>query len=128
MWRGETTSRNKRLRLVEELEIGERKPPFPSVGAGAPFDERVPEGVTPCLDKFYYDVALAGAEAPMAALTALAPQDRIFYGSDWPFVLRALVVEQQENLKRMPHLAGARFAAMERGNAMELFGRFRRGG
>jgi predicted TIM-barrel fold metal-dependent hydrolase len=113
-----------RLRLMEELEIGGRKPPFPSVGAGRPFDERMPEGVTPYLDKFYYDVALAGADAPMAALTALAPQDRIFYGSDWPFVLRSFVVEQQENLTRMPHFSGARFAAMERGNARAMFKRF----
>jgi predicted TIM-barrel fold metal-dependent hydrolase len=113
-----------RLRLMEELEIGGRKPPFPSVGAGQPFDERVPEGVTPYLDKFYYDVALSGAEAPMAALTALAPPERIFYGSDWPFVLRSFVVEQQENLKRMPHFSGARFAAMERDNARRMFKRF----
>jgi 6-methylsalicylate decarboxylase len=113
-----------RLRLMEELEIGGRKPPFPSVGAGKPFDERVPEGVTPYLDKFYYDVALAGADAPMAALTALAPQDHIFYGSDWPFVLRSFVVEQQENLLRMPHFSGNRFAAMERDNALGLFKRF----
>ena len=115
-----------RLRLMEELEIGGRKPPFPSVGAGRPFDERVPEGITPYLDKFYYDVALAGADAPMAALTTLAPADRILYGSDWPFVLRAFVVEQQENLTRMAHFAGARFAAMERDNARRMFKRFAR--
>jgi 6-methylsalicylate decarboxylase len=113
-----------RLRLMEELEIGGRKPPFPSVGFGKPFDERVPEGVTPYLDKFWYDVALAGADAPMAALTALALADRILYGSDWPFVLRSFVVEQQENLTRMPHFAGARFAAMERDNARRMFKRF----
>jgi predicted TIM-barrel fold metal-dependent hydrolase len=113
-----------RLRLMEELEIGGRKPPFPSVGAGKPFDERVPEGVTPYLDKFYYDVALSGADAPMAALTALAPAERIFYGSDWPFVLRSFVVEQQENLTRMPHFSGTRFAAMERDNARRMFKRF----
>lgn len=113
-----------RLRLMEELEIGGRKPPFPSVGAGKPFDERVPEGITPYLDKFYYDVALAGADAPMAALTALAPPERIFYGSDWPFVLRSFVVEQQANLARMPHFSGARFAAMERDNARLMFKRF----
>ena len=115
-----------RLRLMEELEIGGRKPPFPSVGAGRPFDERVPEGITPYLDKFYYDVALAGADAPMAALTTLAPADRILYGSDWPFVLRAFVVEQQENLTRMAHFSGPRFAAMERDNARRMFKRFAR--
>jgi len=86
----------------------------------------MPEGVTPYLDKFWYDVALAGADAPMAALTALAPPDRILYGSDWPFVLRSFVVEQQENLLRMPHFSGTRFAAMERDNAIGLFARFRR--
>jgi len=115
-----------RLRLMEELETKGRKPPFPSLGAGQPFHERVPEGVTPYLDKFYFDVALSGAEAPMAALTALAPASRIFYGSDWPFVERSFVVEQQENLLRMPHFSGARFAAMERENAALLFKRFQR--
>ena len=113
-----------RLRLMEELEIKGRKPPFPSVGAGRPFDERVPEGVTPYLDKFYFDVALAGAEPPMAALTALASPDRIFYGSDWPFVEKSFVVEQQQNMLRMPQFAGERFAAMERGNAVRMFRRF----
>ncbi len=62
-----------RLRLMEELETKGRKPPFPGLGAGRPFNERVPEGVAPYLDKFYFDVALSGADAPMAALTALAP-------------------------------------------------------
>jgi hypothetical protein len=115
-----------RLRLMEELETKGRKPPFPSVGTGRPFDERMPEGITPYLDKFYYDVALSGAEAPMAALTALAPASRILYGSDWPFVERAFVVEQQDNLLRMASFAGERFVAMERGNAMALFPRFAR--
>jgi predicted TIM-barrel fold metal-dependent hydrolase len=113
-----------RLRLMEELETKGRKPPFPSLGAGPPFDERVPEGVTPYLDKFYFDVALSGADAPMAALTALAPASRIFYGSDWPFVEKSFVVEQQENLLHMRHFSGDRFAAMERANATALFRRF----
>src|SRR4029079_6569970 len=46
-----------RLRLMEELEVG-RAPPFPFSGAGAPFIERVPEGVVPYLDRFYFDTAL----------------------------------------------------------------------
>jgi predicted TIM-barrel fold metal-dependent hydrolase len=113
-----------RLRLMEELETKGRKPPFPGLGAGKPFDERVPEGVAPYLNKFYYDVALSGADAPMAALTALAPASRIMYGSDWPFVEKSFVVEQQENLLGMSHFAGDRFAAMERRNAIGLFQRF----
>jgi predicted TIM-barrel fold metal-dependent hydrolase len=113
-----------RLRLMEELEAGGRKPPFPFVGAGRPFNERVPEGVTPYLDKFYFDVALSGANAPMAALSEVAQPQRIFYGSDWPFVQKSLVVEQLENLIRMPHFAGDRFNALERDNAIRLFRRF----
>src|SRR5215470_5742573 len=68
-----------RLRLMEELEGTGRKPPFPFVGAGRPFKERVPEGVAPWLDKFYFDVALSGANAPMAALSEVAHPQRILY-------------------------------------------------
>jgi hypothetical protein len=41
-------------------------------------------------------------------------------------VEKSFVVEQQENLLRMPHFSGDRFAAMERGNAIGLFRRFAR--
>ncbi|MPZ55425.1 MAG: amidohydrolase family protein [Rhizobiales bacterium] len=84
----------------------------------------VPDGVTPYLDRFYFDVALSGARAPMAALTEMARSDHIMYGSDWPFVARDFVVEQIENLRTMPYFADDRFAAMERGNAARLFKRF----
>ena len=86
----------------------------------------MPEGVKPYLDKFYYDTALSGADAPMAALTALAPIEKIFYGSDWPYVERAFVIEQSETLVAMPQFAGERFAAMERDNAILTFPRFAR--
>lgn len=113
-----------RVRLMEELETKGRKPPFPSSGFGAPFHERMPEGVRPYLDKFYYDTALSGADAPMAALTTLAPIDKIFYGSDWPYVEFDFVVEQNRDLVRMPHFAGDKFKAMERDNAQRMFPRF----
>jgi predicted TIM-barrel fold metal-dependent hydrolase len=113
-----------RVRLMEELETQGRTAPFPSSGFGKPFHERMPEGVRPYLDRFYYDTALSGADAPMAALTALAPIANIFYGSDWPYVEHAFVVEQNGNLATMPHFAGARFAAVERENACRLFRRF----
>jgi predicted TIM-barrel fold metal-dependent hydrolase len=112
-----------RVRLIEELEVG-RSPPFPFCGAGAPFTERIPEGVVPYLDRFYFDTALSGARAPMAALTEMARPDHIFYGSDWPFVAREFVEEQNENLQTMPYFAGDRFGRMERSNAVGLFKRF----
>jgi predicted TIM-barrel fold metal-dependent hydrolase len=112
-----------RLRLMEELEVG-RTPPFSFSGAGAPFIERVPEGVAPFLERFYFDVALSGARAPMAALTEMAKPEHILYGSDWPFVERDFVTEQSENLRSMPYFGGDRLAMMERGNALRLFKRF----
>jgi predicted TIM-barrel fold metal-dependent hydrolase len=102
-----------RLRLLEESD---KKVP--------PFAERVPEGVTPYLDRFYFDVALAGAEAPMAALTAMADPTRIFYGSDWPYLTQHFVAEQLRNIAASPGFAGERLAMMERGNAQALFRRF----
>jgi hypothetical protein len=41
-------------------------------------------------------------------------------------VEKSFVVEQQENLLRMSHFSGDRFAAMERRNAVGLFRRFAR--
>jgi 6-methylsalicylate decarboxylase len=111
-----------RLRLMDELET--HKPPFPRFGAGRPFHERFPEGVRAWLDRFYYDVALSGGAAPMAALTALARPERILYGSDWPFVERDFVVDQLHELMTIPQFAGDAFSAMERGNARRLFKRF----
>jgi predicted TIM-barrel fold metal-dependent hydrolase len=114
-----------RLRLMEEMEVG-RKPPFPFVGAGRPFIERVPEGVTPHLGRFYFDTAFSGAAGPMAALTDMAGADHILFGSDWPFVERAFVDEQIGNLRQMPYFSGERYEAMARCNAMNLFPRFAR--
>ena len=114
-----------RLRLMEEMEVG-RKPPFPFVGAGRPFIERVPEGVTPHLGRFYFDTAFSGAAGPMAALTDMAGADHILFGSDWPFVERAFVEEQIGNLRQMPYFSGERYEAMARCNAMNLFPRFAR--
>ena len=71
-----------------------------------------------------YDGCVSDIFAIEDQITALAPPERILYGSDWPFVLRSFVVEQQENLTRMAHFSGTRFAAMERDNARRMFKRF----
>jgi predicted TIM-barrel fold metal-dependent hydrolase len=111
-----------RLRLMDELET--HKPPFPRYRTESPFHQRFPEGVSAWLDRFYYDVALSGGEAPMAALTTLAGPERILYGSDWPFVERAFVADQLATLITLPSLAAGAFSAMERENARKLFKRF----
>jgi predicted TIM-barrel fold metal-dependent hydrolase len=111
-----------RLRLMDELET--HQPPFPRFRVGRPFHERFPEGVRAWLDRFYYDVALSGGGAPMAALTELARPERIVYGSDWPFVEREFVIDQLDELMTIPPFAGDAFSAMENGNARRLFKRF----
>jgi predicted TIM-barrel fold metal-dependent hydrolase len=112
-----------RLRLMEEMEVG-RKPPFPFSGAGKPFIERVPEGVTPHLKKFYFDTAFSGATGPMAALSDMAPMDHILFGTDWPFVERPFVIEQIHNLMKMSHFSGDKFEVLAHGGARKLFNRF----
>jgi predicted TIM-barrel fold metal-dependent hydrolase len=102
-----------RLRLMEEGD-----PNTPS------FNERVPEGVDAYLDKFYFDVALSGGAAPMAALTEMADPTRILFGSDWPYVDRYFIGEQMINLDHAPSFDPATMAAMERDNAVALFPRF----
>ncbi|MFT8242561.1 amidohydrolase family protein [Roseomonas sp. BN140053] len=103
-----------RLKLMEESD--KNRPPF---------IDRVPEGVTPYLNRFHFDTALSGGAAPMAALMAMADPSRVFYGSDWPYVDRHFIGEQLATLERHPGFADGRLAAMEHDNAERLFPRFR---
>jgi len=102
-----------RLRLMEESD---RETP--------PFIERVPEGVAPYLKAFYFDTAIAGGAAPMAALAEVADPSHIFYGSDWPYLERDFVTDQISSLVDLPQFAGGRLEALEWRNAAQLFGRF----
>jgi predicted TIM-barrel fold metal-dependent hydrolase len=104
-----------RLRLMEESDKGE-----------PPFIERVPEGVAPYLRAFYYDVAIAGGVAPMAALTEAADPTHILYGSDWPYLDRGYLTDQLASLVGLPQFQGARLNPLEYRNAAALFGRFAR--
>ncbi|MGH9764848.1 MAG: amidohydrolase family protein [Blastocatellia bacterium] len=88
------------------------------------FLERVPEGYLPYLERFYYDVAMAGAAGPIFALTAITDSSHIFYGSDWPYVPKKYIVEQVVRMKQMPQFAGDRLPDMERENALHHFRRF----
>ncbi len=105
-----------RLRLMEESD------------KNAPaFIERVPEGVAPHIRSFYFDVALAGGAAPMAALAETADPAHILYGSDWPYLRREFVRDQVADIMSLPQFAGDRRIAIEWRNAAKLFPRFRTG-
>jgi predicted TIM-barrel fold metal-dependent hydrolase len=102
-----------RLRLMEH---DDRREPL--------FNTRVPEGVAPYLDRFYYDLALVAEAAPLAALDRVAHPERILYGTDIPFIGKQQLSEQQQELSRFEPWSGAPLAAVERHNAARLFSRF----
>lgn len=97
-----------RLKLMEESDKN-----VPS------FIERVPDGVAPHIGSFYFDIALVGGAAPMAALAKTAAPTHILYGSDWPYLDREFVRDQ------LADVGGLLTSSIERENAAQLFGRFR---
>lgn len=102
-----------RLHLMEE---GDTKKPS--------FAERVPEGVKPYVGQFYFDLAIAGSNAALGALTEVTPMSHIMYGSDWPYIDRHYVTMQLDELSAAPLLKGDAFNAMQYRNAQALFPRF----
>lgn len=103
-----------RLHLMEEQD--DHKPEFA---------RRVPEGVTPYIDKFYFDTAIAGSRAAMLALNEIAQPTHVMYGSDWPYIDRHMITQQNATLASADLMNDARFAGLERDNALALFPRFR---
>ena len=89
----------------------------------AKHDEFIPNGVIAELQKFYIDVSHATFAWPMAALLKFAHPDRILFGTDFS----AEAIESTVN--ELPHLGlSARLtSAIERGNAEQLFPRFKIG-
>ena len=73
-----------RMQLMEEQDIH-----------APPFSQRVPEGALPYIGRFYFDTAISGSKAALSALTAVADPGHIMYGSDWPYIYRSLVEDQQ---------------------------------
>ena len=89
-----------------------------------PFSQRVPEGPAPYIAQFYYDTALAGSPAALAALNAVANPHRVFYGSDSPFIDGHMLAEQLEVLRDPRHSPGGSFDLVEHANATAHFPRF----
>ncbi len=78
-------------------------------------------GVLGELRKLYYDTASATSPPSMAALRAMAPASNILFGSDYPFVKTAAMIEE---LRHTQMSEGER-DAIERGNALALLPRLR---
>jgi len=78
----------------------------------------------PAMRRFYYDVTQSLSTPTYAALRALVPPERLLFGSDCPFAKEPQVRAVLAELDRLS-LPAAERAALERGNALKLFPRFK---
>ncbi len=92
-----------------------------TVGRIANAGEAIPNGVLAELRKLYYDTASAASPPSMAALRAMAPASHILFGSDYPFVKTAAMIEELRHAQ-MPEIERD---AVERSNALSLLPRLR---
>ncbi len=91
------------------------------------FVEKYPEGALAYLRRLYYDTALSGDAAMLAALRRLADPDRILFGTDNPYVPGDVIAAEAAATDAFAGFDGPARAAMERGNAERLFPRFAAG-
>jgi predicted TIM-barrel fold metal-dependent hydrolase len=73
------------------------------------------------LKTFWYDNALASGPQPMAALAQIAAEERILFGSDWPFCNARVVAEEVADFTAPGFLAPDAIAMIARENALKLF-------
>jgi predicted TIM-barrel fold metal-dependent hydrolase len=73
------------------------------------------------LKTFWYDNALASGPQPFGALSHIAADDRIVFGSDWPFCNDAVVAEEVADFTAPGFLSPAELAKISRDNALKLF-------
>ncbi len=73
------------------------------------------------LKTFWYDNALASGPQPFGALSRIAADDRIVFGSDWPFCNDAVVTEEVADFTAPGFLSPAELARISRDNALKLF-------
>ena len=103
-----------RLILMEEQDIHQPA-----------FSTRVPEGARHWVDRFYFDTAISGSNAAMAALMEVALPGHVMYGSDWPYIDRHTIDLQHECLATFKGFDDKTRQAVYRDSALALFPRFR---
>ncbi len=83
--------------------------------------EKYPEGARACLRRLWFDTALSGDDAVLAALRALAEPDRILFGTDYPYVPEAVAEAETAGTDGYDGFDAASRRSMEHGNAAALF-------
>jgi 6-methylsalicylate decarboxylase len=87
----------------------------------ARLEERSREDIFAGLKTFWYDTALASGPQPMAALSRIAANERILFGSDWPFCNDRVVAEEVADFTACDFLSPDAVAMIARDNALKLF-------
>ena len=77
------------------------------------------------LRHFWYDTALAAGHQTMATLATVAAPERILFGTDFPYTTVEVVADEVESLATQELASAEQRAAIDRGNALALFPRFR---
>ena len=85
---------------------------------------RSPFEVLEDVASFYFDTALSGSPAALPSLLAFAKPGHVLFGSDWPYPPSIAVGYFTGQLDAYDALDGEDHAAIDRGNAEALFGRF----
>ena len=87
------------------------------------FRENYPDGARAYLGRLYYDTALSGDAAVLAALQSLAGPDRILFGTDYPYIPDEVADSETAGTDAYDGFDEAPRAMMEHGNAKRLFPR-----
>lgn len=82
-----------------------------------------PDAMLADLTSFYFDTALSGSPTVLPSLLSFARPGRVLFGSDWPYCPDKTVGVFTGNLDAYSGLDAAGHAAINRGNAEQLFPR-----
>jgi predicted TIM-barrel fold metal-dependent hydrolase len=95
---------------------------------GTRFKDAIPDGLEYYLKRFYYDTALSAFPYAFASLKELAGSPQIVFGTDYPFAQAVAVPFTIKGLREYAGFNARDVAAIEGGNATNLFPRLNRSG
>ena len=88
------------------------------------FQDNYPDGAKATMKRFYYDTALSGDDAPLAALFDLVDASQVLFGTDHPYISDDVVAAETAGLDRFAGLDDGARRMIDRDNAEVLFPRF----
>src|ERR1700726_1856173 len=86
-------------------------------------DAAEPADILKSFQRFYFDTALSSSPAALPSLKAFAQQDRILFGTDYPFAPAEVAASFTRKLEAYDGLTADEYVAINHGNAGILFPR-----